>query len=397
MSKEIIDARTGEVQAGNELMLTGGSSITDLKARMARMGEMIKLKQQFLKDNLTEGIHNDYAVVPGTKERSLLKPGAEKLLDWHGYYASFTLMSEKEDFDMGLFAYNYRCDIKQKGSNILVGQCEGDCSSMESKYRFEWRTLAKLPPNLNPESLLQKNFAKDGTPPWIKYQVIIDNPADKRNTVRKMAQIRALRGATVLATATSDLFTTKEPDEGPDKGNDGHEGRTTSTGSTESTESQGGDNKTDYGKPISEPQGKRLYAIRKQHKIDDGEFKAWLKAKYGWDSDKEIGWKAYEDICKACESGQLEMPKAEAKPAESTPAQPEEKAPAAAPGAKVSVTQIKAINAAIRENEKDSKEFLTFLEIFDRAYAGKGINDILAADYERVMAGWSRAVKEKAI
>lgn len=381
---ELVNVHTGEVTIGNDLALMGGSSITDLKARMARMTEMIALKREFLKNNMTEGIHNDYAVIPGTQQRSLLKPGAEKLLDLHGYYASFILTAEKEAPEIGLYAYTYRCDIKQKGSNILVGQCEGDCSTHESKYRFEWRTLDKLPPNTNPDSLQQKNFGKDGEKPWIKYQVIIDNPADKRNTVRKMAQKRALIGATVLATATSDLFTTKDPDDDELPPGDG-------AGST-----GGAVTKTDYGNPISEKQGKRLYAIRNSNKIDDGEFKAWLKAKFGWTSDKEIGWKAYDEICKACESGKLEMPRAEEKPAEAAPPAVEKEA-SQTPGAVLSVPQIKMVYASINENKKTNKEFLAFIESFDKSYAGKGIDDILAVDFERLMMAWATAVKAGAV
>jgi hypothetical protein len=68
-------------------------SISDMKAKMARMKEMIQMKRDFLKSNLAQGINNDYAVIPGTKKPSLLKPGAEKLLDWHGYYPSFIAIS----------------------------------------------------------------------------------------------------------------------------------------------------------------------------------------------------------------------------------------------------------------------------------------------------------------
>ena len=337
-TEEQADTMTGEVKTGNELVLAGGSSVSDLKARMARMSEIIKLKAEFLRDHLTEGIHNDYAVIPGTKERSLLKPGAEKLLDWHGYYATFTLMADKEDYDLGLFACTYRCDIKQKGSNMMMAQCEGDCSTFESKYRFEWRTLDKVPPSLNPDSLLKKNYGSEDNP-WWKYQLVVDNPADKRNTVRKMAQKRALIGATVLATATSDLFTTKDPDD-----DDAGAGAVSGSDPTGEAKTYDPGTKKDYGKPISDAQGKRLYAIRKKHNIDDLEFKAWIRAKYGLTSDKEIGWKAYEEICKACESGHLEMPKAAEAKAEST-AQPKTKE-TAAPGATIGVSHIKEIGRA---------------------------------------------------
>lgn len=388
MSNDVLNVHP-EIQPGTDVSLAGSATIGDLRSRMQHMQTMIELKREFLKNNLKEGIDRDYAKIPGTQKNSLLKPGAEKLLDWHGYYATFELRAHKEDWDIGLFAYTYRCVIMQRGSNVILCDCEGDCSNMESKYRFEWKKESDLPVGADIKTLIAKNFGSSERP-FIKYQVVVANGADKRNTMRKMAQKRALIGATVLATATSDLFSADEPEDPEEKG-PGTGSASSSTHNETGTAAAGADNKADYGNPISEPQGKRLYAIRKTHKIDDKEFKDWLKAKYGWTSDREIGYKAYEEICKACESGKLEMP-AEATPTESAP-----KEPAAAPGAKVSVIQIKAINAAIRENEKDSKDFQTFLEIFDRAYVGKGVNDILASDFDQLMAAWDKAVKAMAV
>jgi hypothetical protein len=365
-----------EVHA-TELSLAGSSSISELQSRMQHMQAMIDLKRQFLKNNLNEGIDRDYAVIPGTNKNSLLKPGAEKLLDWHGFYASFEIKAQVEDWDRDLFAYTYRCIIRQRGTNVILGDCEGDCSTMESKYRFEWKYLNDIPAGLDPKSLVSKNFGNQEHP-RIKYQVVIANAADKRNTVRKMAQKRAFIGATVLATATSDLFTADElPEDEPPPGSTGQPGTV---------------GKTDYGDLISEAQGKRLWAIRSQPKIEKGEFSTWLKAKYGLDSDKEIGKRIYEEICKACESGKLEMP---AKPAAEPEAKPTENHPPETQpsGATLSVSQIKAINAAIHENKKTEKQFVAFLEEFSSGYVGKKINDILASDFDRLMEAWDKALK----
>lgn len=381
MSTELIDRTTGEIQEGGPLTLTGARSVAEMKACMAQMKEMMALRDTFLKDNMVQGINNDYAVIPGTKEKSLLKPGAEKLNLWHSFYAVHTCAAQVEDWDRGIFAYVYRCDIKQKGSNVLVGSLEGDCSTQESKYRFEWKWPSELPEGTDITQLTKKNMAKDGEGPKFKYQVLITNPADKRNTVRKMAQKRAYIGATIQATATSDLFTSKDPDEAGGTGSE-------SGGSTPTAGSAPTAGAKDYGNPISDKQSKRLYAIRRSNNIDDAKFKEWLKAKYGLEDDRTIGYKIYEDICKACESGKLDMPKAEATPAEQ---------PAPVAGATLSVSHIKALNAAIHDNKKTDVQFMVWLAGLEAKYAGRSINDILQSDFDRIVDAWDKALKAGAV
>lgn len=349
--------------------LVAQASPDQMAANMERMKSMIELKRKFLQDNLKEGIENDYAVIPGTNKRSLLKPGAEKLLDWHGLYPSIELMSEKEDWEIGLFAYTYRCTIKQKGTNLPVSECDGDASSYESKYRFEWKYASDLPAGVDRDTLPQKEYGKT-----IKYQVIVANAADKRNTVRKMAQKRALLGATVLATATSDLFAADVDPEG-----DGEQTQPTGNGTTE-TKTAG-----DYGNPISDKQGKRLYAIRMNAKIDDATFKVWLKARYGIEDDRAIGYKVYDEICKACESGHLEMPQ----PAQSA-TEPVKAGTSAAPvaGAKITVPQIKDMNMLLGELKQTEGQFKEWLDEAFPQYAGRGINDLLSSDVDGIKAAF---------
>lgn len=352
-----------------------------MAANMQRMSAMIELKRKFLQENLKEGIEKDYAVIPGTKKLSLLKPGAEKLLDWHGLYPSVQLMSEKEDWDIGLFAYTYRCTIKQKGSNLPVAECDGDASSYESKYRFEWKYASELPAGIDHNSLPKK-----GTGNNIKYQVIVANPADKRNTVRKMAQKRALIGATVLATATSDLFAADVDPEGEGDGTEGQSGNGSSQGAS------GSSGPKDYGKPISEAQCRRFFGLMKGTTITKDQLLAYIKAKYGFESLEAVGWKAYDDICKAIESGHLEM----AKPAAAAPAETQPSAPAAstpATGPKASVAQIKDMSMMLAELGQTESQFKEWLAEAYPQYAGRGINDLLSADVDGIKAQFRAWVK----
>lgn len=379
--KEELNKKTGEVKAVGDhvpkdlstVVTNDIVSIGQLKARMQLMTEMIELKRQFLKNNLCEGIENDYAVIPGCGDKKvLLKPGAEKLLDWHGFYPTFVLASEKEDFDLQLFSYVYRCEVKQKGTNILIADCEGDASTHESKYRFEWRFENQLPAGIDKSTLKTREVGRNKT---IQYQVFADNPADKRNTVRKMAQKRALMGATVLATATSDLFSTEEL-----PGDD-----TPTTGQTAKQK------KTDYGTPISDKQAKRLYAIRKSSEIDNTEFLGWLKTKYGFKSDREIGYKVYDEICKAVESGRLPEVEIPAKQ-ENQEKQESAKSTPSDPDANLSVDQIKELSGLINNAKIKPNQFMEWLGEFKQEYAGKNLNNIKAGDYDEIVDTFKQSI-----
>lgn len=358
-----------------DLSKAGTLSVEEMTMRMDRVVQMIELKRTFLKTVLKEGLEKDYATIPGCGDkRSLLKPGAEKLLELFGYYAHVQPVTEKEDWDIGLFVYVYRCEIRQKGSNVVVGTCEADCSSWESKYHFEWKYLNQIPTGIDVDSLPQKKFGRE-----TKYRMTVENLADKRNALRKMAQKRAVVGATVLATATSDLFSSDEP---PDE--DGQPTAPNGSGAPPAGESP---QKKDYGSPISEAQGKRLYAIRKSKKIEDAAFKSWLQAKYGLSSDREIGWKIYNEIVKQVETGRLEMPAA----APDKPAEGEA-------GGKLSVTQIHDLAMMLNSLGHTEEEFKRWLSEAYPQYKGlKSTNDIASDDYNAIKSAFTDASERRLI
>ncbi len=87
-------------------------------------------------------------------------------------------------------------------SNVVIAECEGSVNSQEVKYRERtvWRKK-KLP---NGKEVSES--VKEDTP-----------VCDILNTIMKMAQKRALIGATILATSASDFFTQDmEADEDPE-------------------------------------------------------------------------------------------------------------------------------------------------------------------------------------
>lgn len=111
----------------------------------------------------------DYGIIPGTNKKSLLKPGAEKLLKLFGFSAKTTLIKEIENFDQNFVFYKYRCEIIHIKSGAYVADAIRSCNNREKKH-------------------MKKNVY------------------DVANTVDSIAQKRALIAATVQATMATEIF-----------------------------------------------------------------------------------------------------------------------------------------------------------------------------------------------
>lgn len=215
--------------------------------------------KQFVHSLLVEGV--DYGKVPGSDRPALLKPGAEKLNTLFGLVPTFELVERVEDWtgkdhgDEPFFYYFYKCRL-WRGADTLQGEGDGSCNSMESKYRYRWVPLHEVPAasasrplktrggrRSEPDFAIARaeTLGQYGKPAayWREFQTAIDNgtavkitkhtkagkamPAweidatlyrvpnedipDQVNTIQKMAQKRALVGATLIAINASDYFT----------------------------------------------------------------------------------------------------------------------------------------------------------------------------------------------
>jgi len=327
-----LPAVVGSVTA---LQPSGQLDMAEMEVRMQRVVDLLAMRERFIKETMEEGIDRDYAVIPGCgKKKTMLKPCAEKLLEWFGYYADLTLISSVEDRDGGYFEYQYRATIKQRGSNIVIGTCDRECNSKESRWG--------------------SSSAK---------------PFDIKDNIRAKAQKRAFVGATRIATATSDIFA--------------EEGTTDNdTGATTNGTSNGDGQKShqDYGNPISDAQGKRLYAIAKKCGVDIDKLTAWLAAKYGFDGINSIGWKLYNEIVAQVETGTL--PKVE----------PEKPQGDGASSGKVGDSERKNLAETLARLGKKSGDFVEFVKIAYPQY--QDVKDILAADYPVIIAAFEKAVMQ---
>jgi hypothetical protein len=196
---------------------------------IALMIERRQLMMQFVGKALIDG--TDYGVIPGTgKNKTLLKPGAEKLCTYFGLRPTFEAVQFTEDWTgrdhdgEPFFYYWMRCRLIRNGEIMAEG--DGACSSRESKYRY--RKAERVCPKCGVSAIIKGKaeygggwvcFAKkggcnakfkDGDLTIEKQETgRVANPdiADQQNTILKMAQKRSMVAATLIGVNASEFFT----------------------------------------------------------------------------------------------------------------------------------------------------------------------------------------------
>jgi hypothetical protein len=158
--------------------------------------------QTLLKEVLVEGIDCDYAVIPGTKKKTLLKPGAEKICSMFGIAVEPIVVAIRDGDDC-----TFRVTCRLTSGGIFLGEGVGEASTLESK--FAWRaTVCQEEWDETDPHLRRRHWQRgyQGNNPTVVLQ-IRENPADKMNNMLKMAKKRSMIDAVLTATAASDAFT----------------------------------------------------------------------------------------------------------------------------------------------------------------------------------------------
>ena len=195
---------------------------------MADAVERFNALGKFARDIMREG--TDFGTVPGTDKPTLLKPGAEKLTTFFGLSVRYDVIEKEEDWtgkDHGgepFFYYWFRCQLWR--GDLMIAEADGSCNSWESKYRYRWAD--RVCPNCGKTTIIKGKaeygggwlcWSKrggcnskwpDGAPEIEKQElgrIPNPDPADLVNTIKKMAQKRALVAATLLAVNASEYFT----------------------------------------------------------------------------------------------------------------------------------------------------------------------------------------------
>lgn len=184
--------------------------------------EQLKVIQDVMQSVMKDGIH--YGTVPGCGPKpTMLKPGAEILAVAFRLTPKFQIT--EQDLGGGHRAYSVTCSIYSASGNFL-GEGVGNCSTMETKYRY--RKSEQTCPKCGKNTIIKGKAEYGGG--WLCYQrkggcgekfldgdteienqnmgrVEHDNPADYYNTCMKMAKKRAQVDATLTVTGASDMFT----------------------------------------------------------------------------------------------------------------------------------------------------------------------------------------------
>ena len=196
-------------------------TIEELVARTRKVNEAMKAVMK-------DGEH--YGVIPGTPKPTLLKPGAEKLLNLFMLDPEYSAVREAEDGSH--LTITSTCTLYHIGTGARLGSGMGSCSTRESKYAY--RNAKRVCPKCGADAINKSKFPprgrRDEAPGWYCYakvggcgvefgaedpsitgQVLgrVDNPdkPDQYNTVLKMANKRSLVAAVLNVTAASDIFT----------------------------------------------------------------------------------------------------------------------------------------------------------------------------------------------
>jgi hypothetical protein len=161
----------------------------------------------------------DYGQIPGTDGKDiLLKPGAEKLLQWFGFAYTMECLDIERDDDGKKWGVTYRCGIVKRlsdGSIHALAACEGYAGYEEPKF---YKSAEQNQAEAKAKELgWAKQYKRDPVP--AKWEFVGEYRAPW-NTVVKRAQKRALVGATINATAAGGLFSEGE-EPGPVPEDDG--------------------------------------------------------------------------------------------------------------------------------------------------------------------------------
>ena len=192
------------------------------QARLAMTPEQAKALDEQVRQCtqavLREG--TDYGIIPGTSgEKTLWRPGAQKLLQWFGLSVSCERVDIERDDDGRKHGITYRATVARRlpdGTLDIKATCEGTADYDESKFH---QTAEEVQAKAEAK---ERKFAKiDGrvaNPTKWKGDPSrgIPAPGEYRadwNALMKRAQKRAIVGAVVDATAAGGIFTDREEDD----------------------------------------------------------------------------------------------------------------------------------------------------------------------------------------
>lgn len=195
---------SNELTITQSTMADPGFSAMEMKNRLDGMVQKLDLMQEFFQKVMIKG--QDYGTIPGTPKPSLLKPGAEKLNELYNYAPTVKNINEEKDMYNGFYRAKVEIAIIDRKNGMTVAEGVGEANSFEGRYRWRWVSEKDLPPGINADSCVFKEYnGQYGK--YRKYRVENDDMFSMWNTVLKMAKKRSLVDATLSATRSAGIFT----------------------------------------------------------------------------------------------------------------------------------------------------------------------------------------------
>lgn len=209
----------------DEVIETTAIVVHDATSRMADVVTINDMMLNLRRNVFEHGV--DFDTIPGTQKPSLLLPGMEKILRAMRLRPEYVpLDNTVVDFDKPLFYFEYECRLYDVDTNVCWSTAIGSCNSYEAKYR--WREGKRLCPSCGKETIFKGKADKGGG--WYCWtrqggcgatfkdgdasieeqvvgKVLNENVFDQVNTIKKIAQKRALATAVKTVSGVSSLFT----------------------------------------------------------------------------------------------------------------------------------------------------------------------------------------------
>ena len=203
--------------------LTVSQRTAALREALQEEAETRKVLAEYIRGQMVEDV--DFGIIPGTKDRTLLKPGAEKLISLFRVEPDVVILRAVEDYDQPLISFVIQVKLKSVEGRVVASGL-GSANSREGKWR--WRNATRKCPACGKEAIIKGKeeygggwlcFAKKGGcgakfkagDKGVEDQSVgqseNEDIATLANTILKVAEKRAKVNAAIALGRCSDLFT----------------------------------------------------------------------------------------------------------------------------------------------------------------------------------------------
>ncbi len=187
--------------ANTELTIAGAKSPTEVMAQR-------QLLEEIYRSVMIPGI--DYGMIPGTKERALLKPGAEVLRLGFNFEVEMTV-SKDVNLEADWVSVDSRCTLRDFDGRA-IGQADANANSFESKFRYRWVSDKQLPQHIDKATLITRE-QRGAYGNYTQYRLPTEDIGGLIHTLIRYSEKRSFVAAIHQATGASRIFREADEDE----------------------------------------------------------------------------------------------------------------------------------------------------------------------------------------